>query len=580
MRPFRRRLAFVSALVVAAGSACGGGTDSDSGQDGDGGSGTAGSSTTAGTGGSSDAGDDGVDGETGEPTAAPSGELVFSPPGGIYTDTVAVEISADMPGAIHFSVDGSLPTDASPVYDAAIPLSETTQIRALFVADTGETDAASAPYIFASDALTASTNLPIVVVETWGSLDEINDPERPRDRHLVHSVLIEPNGGTAGFDTPPSFAGRGGMHIRGNSTTDYPKKQWSLELWKEDDSGKNVALLGLPKESDWVLHAPYSDKSLMRNYLMYTWSNRIGRYAAKTEFVEVWVDDDGLLEPDDYVGVYEFMEKVKVDEGRVSIDKLGPKDNALPQLSGGYLLQRDWLGEPGEQWLTTDTYGDEILFKSPKPDALTDAQRGYITDYMNAFEAALADPGFADTVTGYAAFIDVDSFIDHHLLVEMGRNVDGYVLSTYMHKGREGLLNMGPIWDYNGALGNASYFDCELPEGWHFDNDAFPADNPNGYHWYARLFEDPAFVERYQARWRELRRGPLSTANMLSDIDAAAARLNGAGAVERNFERWPVLGEDVWPNDPGAVDRVSYAEEIDYLQTWLTARVTWMDSQL
>ncbi len=30
---------------------------------------------------------------------------------------------------------------------------------------------------------------------------------------------------------------------------------------------------------------------------------------------------------------------------------------------------------------------------------------------------------------------------------------------------------MGPIWDYNGALGNADYFCCFLTEGWHYEFD-------------------------------------------------------------------------------------------------------------
>ena len=52
----------------------------------------------------------------------------------------------------------------------------------------------------------------------------------------------------------------------------------------------------------------------------------------------------------------------------------------------------------------------------------------YSVDYVLLdAEAALAGPDFADATNGYAAYIDVDSFIDHHLLVELGRNVDGYV---------------------------------------------------------------------------------------------------------------------------------------------------------
>ena len=67
-------------------------------------------------------------------------------------------------------------------------------------------------------------------------------------------------------------------------------------------------------------------------------------------------------------------------------------------------------------------------------------------------------------------------------------------------------------------------------------------------------------------------------AALLGDIDAIADRLTDA--QERNFGRWDVLGEYVWPNDEGAVERHSYAEEVDYLKTCLMARTAWMDTQL
>ena len=191
-------------------------------------------------------------------------------------------------------------------------------------------------------------------------------------------------------------------------------------------------------------------------------------------------------------------------------------------------------------------------------------------DYLNAFEDALAKGDGS-----YDQWIDVDSFIDHHLLVEMGRNVDGYVLSTYLHKDRNGLLTMGPIWDYNGALGNADYFEAWEPEGWHFNNSEFPADNPWAFQWYERLLDDPNFRARRAARWAELRKGELATSALHADIDATASAL--ASAAARNFEVWDILGEYVWPNDFGAEDRESYEDEVAYLKSWLAARVAWMD---
>jgi hypothetical protein len=147
-----------------------------------------------------------------------------------------------------------------------------------------------------------------------------------------------------------------------------------------------------------------------------------------------------------------------------------------------------------------------------------------------------------------------------------------------MHKDREGLLNMGPIWDYNGALGNPDYFEGDLVEGWHYNNPEFPADNPNAYHWYSRLFEDQNFRNRYAARWRELREGVFNDEAMMADIESTVTVLGTAG--ERNFERWNVLGEYVWPNAPGWDERDTFRKEVDYMKGWIRQRASWMDSQL
>ncbi|MDZ7346807.1 MAG: T9SS type A sorting domain-containing protein, partial [candidate division KSB1 bacterium] len=48
-------------------------------------------------------------------------------------------------------------------------------------------------------------------------------------------------------------------------------------------------------------------------------------------------------------------------------------------------------------------------------------------------------------------------------------------------------------------------------------------------------------------------------------------------AQQRNFQRWPILGQYIWPN---AFVGKTYAEEIDYLKTWLIKRGRWMDGQL
>jgi len=431
-----------------------------------------------------------------------------------------------------------------------------------------------------------SSNLPLLLIDTAGvdvDADEAWEEDDTRAWIPVTARLIEPDAeGTARLGGPPSWSGLGGLHVRGSSSTDYDKKSYAFETWDASGDDEDVALLGLPSEEDWVLHGPFSDKTLMRNHLMYTWSRSIGRYAARTAFVEVVLDDggDGISLEEDYRGVYVLMEKIKRGSDRVAITRLDPEDSTEPGITGGYLLKKDWVDwERPETFVETSTYEDVILLVDPGPDEITEVQREWLTDHLNAFEEALAGPDFANPSSGYAQYLDVDSFIDHHLLVELGRNVDGYVLSTFLHKDRGRPLHMGPIWDYNGALGNADYFEAWLTDGWHFDNPEFPADNPTAYLWYERLFEDPAFRERYASRWQELRSGPLATSELMAEVERTAALLQ-QGAAQRNFERWPVLGEYVWPNAEGAEERTTYEDEVDHLSAWLIGRLDWMDEAI
>lgn len=423
------------------------------------------------------------------------------------------------------------------------------------------------------------SNLPLVIVDTLGRTDLDDDVDDREWRNIVLTVVDVDATGSASLGDTADYTGGAAIRIRGNSSVDYPKKQFAVELRDSAGRDTDASLLGIPEEEDWILHAPYSDKTLQRNVLMYALSNSIGRYAARTRFVELFVCEGGAsLTMDDYRGLYVLMEKIKRDDNRIAVEPLGPGDIAEPNLTGGYVLRRDWEPDEPEAIFATSTYDDVLEFDYPKPERITAEQRDYITGYIDDFEQALSGPSFADPDTGYQAWIDVDSFIDHHLLIEMARSVDGFVLSTWLQKARGGKLAMGPIWDFNGALGNADYFEAWETQGWHHENPEFPADNPNGYRWYQRLFEDPGFRDRYQTRWQELRAGPLTTAAIMAVIDEHSAQIEEAAA--RNFERWPVLGEYVWPNDEGTEDRSSFAEENQYLKTWLEARLQWMDSAL
>ena len=448
-------------------------------------------------------------------------------------------------------------------------LNETTELRVFYVPRNGEESFVETfMFIRASPELrNVSSNLPLVVVDAFEN-QRIDDEGRPRTYYPAALSVWEPSQEetSVSLGQAPAFVGRSGIHIRGNSTADYEKKQYSLETWDENNE-MLMSRLGFAKDSDWVLHAPYADKTLMRNHLMYQWSRAIGRYASRTRFIELYLNkDNDTVGPEDYVGVYVFMEKVKQGGQRVQVESLSKSDTEAEKISGGYLLEKGW--NFSEQiGIRTATFEDELQFIYPKAEDINTQQRAYLQNFFDSFEATLVSSSFNDPQSGYSNFIDVDSFIDHHLLVEFARNVDGYVLSTFMHKKRDGLLEMGPVWDFNGALGNPDYFEGELVDGWHYENPEFPADNPNAYHWYSRLFEDSGFRDRHAARWRELRQGTLKDEALTADIETVVELLGDAR--QRNFERWSILGDYVWPNAPGWDERNTFRKEVDYMKSWI-----------
>ena len=97
--------------------------------------------------------------------------------------------------------------------------------------------------------------------------------------------------------------------MRGQSSQTFPMKSYGLELRDNSGNSQNKSLFGMPKESDWILYAPYTDKTLMRNFLAYTMSSEMGHWAAHCRFVELIINGD-------YQGIYVFMEKIKWGSGR------------------------------------------------------------------------------------------------------------------------------------------------------------------------------------------------------------------------------------------------------------------------
>ncbi|MFH1717559.1 MAG: CotH kinase family protein [Planctomycetota bacterium] len=493
---------------------------------------------------------------------------LFSHPGGTFVNSFSLVLTASSAGAnIRYTLDGTEPTETSRRYVGPVLVSNTVEVQArAYEAGKAPSPVVSHSYIaLANDVRSFSSNLPIVIVDTNRQNIIYGVYKR------VSSVFIDTDvDGRSHITGPADFAGRGGIKTRGRSTAGAPKHSYGFEVWDEDNQDRDVSIFGLPAESDWILYAPYNfDRAIINNAFMFELSNRIGRYAVRTRFVEMYLNTGGgKVSSDDYVGIYIFMEKIKRGDERVNVEKLDPWDSIEPGITGGYMLKID-RPDSGDSGFRTSrgnpTYGDGTMcYVDPTEDEITAAQSAWIRSYLDDFENALYGARFTDPQSGYARFIDAGSFIDHNLLNMLAMNVDALRLSTHLHKSRNGKLEMGPIWDFDRSLDSTDGRD-DNPESWHGTGDGTDYLN---YIWWDRLFDDPDFWQKYIDRWFELRQGPFSTENINTLIDSMADELKEAQV--RNFNRWP-----------NAAPRFgSFQGEIDHLKNWLARRTSWVDTQL
>jgi hypothetical protein len=494
----------------------------------------------------------------------------ITPAGGVYSGPIWVSLETeDQDAVIYYTLDGKNPDQINgSVYSGPLEINNTVYLRTIAISPgmlPGEV--AAATYSIADQETSSfNSNLPLMVIHQFDTL--ISSSQRTT---AYMFLLGDESGSRVDLLSEPGFAGRININIRGSSSQSFPKKGFGFHTFEENGSNRKVSLLGMPEEHNWILHGPYSDKSLMRNAVAYSLSNDIGQYAPRSRFVELFLHDgNGMLEKKHYHGVYLLVERIKDAPGRIEIDRVEPHQNEYPEITGGYIFKKDRLN-PGESGFRTPR-GSLYAHVRPDEQTITTEQQQYLISYVDSIEKVLFSAQFNDPHKGYRSFLDVESFIDYHLLTELCKEIDGYRLSTFFYKDRKGKLILGPLWDYNLSLGNADYNRGWDPVGWYYPLIS-TYDYLNG--WYNRLFLDPGFREQYNHRYRKLRQTQFSEQFLFAKVNNFYSQLEEAQA--RNFERWPVLGQHVWPNWYIAK---TFEEEVSWMKDWIRKRLEWMDSQL
>jgi hypothetical protein len=528
-------------------------------------------------------------------SSAPPQLVDFSVSSQAFTATFDLALSVTTPGAvIRYTDDGTKPVhegaSPSPEYSGPLTIDSTTLIRAAaFLPGAIDGPGRTEGYFkLGADRANFSSDLPVILLSSFGKGSP--PTSEATTRKDVFMLIYEPDPITSRttLSGTPSLATRGGYRKRGSSSGGFPKYPMSLESWDESDEDKDIEPLGFGAEGDWILNSRFQfDLSLMRNTFLYELSNQAGRWAVKTRFVELFNDvNGGDITGDDYFGVYTFMEKIEPDKNRLDISDLDPWEDALPKLTGGYVFRKD----VGTASINVTSMGGMVV---NDPDPLTTNQKAYLEDYLNEMDVGLgrADGTNPTTMKHFSEYLDVSSFVDNFWFNILSMNADWGARSQYFFKDRGGLLQAGPIWDYDRSMG-ARDFDDDNPEVWDWSAGHSDTFYDSEYPWYGRLFgfssnnqptpgassTRPDVFQQVIDRWYELRGSEFSQANMEAIIDSMAAEMTEAQA--RNFVRWTTY-------TPGDIQGMSYAapgtsgweREVSHLKGWLLARSEWIDDQ-
>ena len=467
--------------------------------------------------------------------------------------------------------------------------------------------------LFCATAAFAQTyDLPLIVVNTKGKTLEKGADKIPGTMRIVD------NGTNSLADSSKATPIEIGIKIRGQTSADFPKKGYGLEL--KARACTNVAdtachdtslkVLGMPKNADWVFHGPYVDKTLIRNALAHWLYQRTGRYSSRFKFFELYLNGQ-------YKGVYLLLEKIKRAKSRVHIAKLKDEDVDGDEVTGGYVLSVDKVDTNSTSGLSKEGFkskdGSPVIMRSPKKENTNKQQQEYIEKLFNSIEQK-CDNGDV-TTNGCSDILDLDAAVDYIMHEDVTNNTDAYICSFYMFKDKDskgGKLQLGAPWDFNLGFGAYQRVGGEKSDGWRIPHSAkggsgewFVAK------WVQNLWSNNTFQQMYKKRWAELRSGVWHTKNVDHFIDSLKTVLKKA--ADRNFERWPNLGQasgtcDANPMDSGNnnggnnggmwgwggggmggfcmgmkmnyYNEPTWDAEIEHLRKYVKQRFAWIDQQM
>ena len=332
-----------------------------------------------------------------------------------------------------------------------------------------------------------------------------------------------------------------GIRGRGNSTWAMPKKPYRIKF------DEKVSVFGETKNKSWVLLALYGDYSAVKDKLAFTMADAIGTdsFVPSYHYVDVYINGR-------YKGLYLLTDQVDENKGRANVKE----DFTAEDVTVPFLVELDAYapeeGVEGVDWFSVS--GRAYAIKYPEADErYTEEQFEYIKKYINDVENACSE----GSLEKLSQLVDIDSFIDYYIVQEAMGQAEINWKSVYMYKTKDGLMKMGPIWDFDWSAMGSSI-------GKHRD---INKDRIEGFYssgnWFDLMLKNsPEFKALVGERFDEAKGTLLS---VIEDTRKEYERFEPY--YKRNHLRWHWFR--VWSNQEEYYNKV-----LD----WVTARIEWLDT--
>lgn len=401
-----------------------------------------------------------------------------------------------------------------------------------------------------------NTHLPIISIDTMGNT--LPDDFRNNDEILTTVSIYDTAEDRNNYLTDqPAETSLCQLRIRGHSSHHFDKKSYLLQFVENDGQDHDLAFLGMASHHEWVLHGPFLDKTLIRNYMWYNIAGEIMDYAPNVRFVEMFYNGA-------YQGVYVATDSIAVDAERIDIKESKPED-----VMTSFIIRMD-RGSRNEQ-KNLDTFSKYTMIVSgtncadmvyPKNPEAIERQKPYVEKEVSGFERMLYSYDFKD----YPQYVDVDSFVDYFIINEFTQNYDAGIYSTYLYRDLRGKYKLC-VWDFNNACDN--YIEHTTKEDDFLLNDTL---------WFEMLLKDPVFTEKVISRYRNLRKGVLSEAYLMQYIDDTVAFLGDA--KDWNFDVWGYSFDPTKDLLKGDRKIGSYEEAVLQLKEFVKDRGDYLDRNI